>query len=285
MLNAITVDVEDYFHPTEIQAYVTGDQWPALPSRVEQATMRVLDLFSHRQTQGTFFVLGWVARRFPALVREIASRGHEIGCHSYAHQLVYDLTPDQFRADTMDAQSAISDACGVVPRIYRAPSYSITKRCWWALDVLASCGFTHDSSIVPISHDRYGVPGFDRFAQVLATASGPMIEIPVATVRLSGSRIAPVGGGAYLRLLPYRYTAAGLRTVNTHEQRPACVYFHPWEIDEQQPRLAKGFLARVRTYAGLSGMYSKLDRLLSDFQFSTMGSVYPASKFTGSVAA
>lgn len=285
MLNAITVDVEDYFHPTEIQAYVTGEEWPALPSRVEQATMRVLDLFSHRQTQGTFFVLGWVARRFPALVREIASRGHEIGCHSYAHQLVYDLTPDEFRADTMDAQAAISDACGVLPRIYRAPSYSITQRSWWALDVLASCGFTHDSSIVPISHDRYGVPGFDRFAKVLATDSGPMIEVPVATVRLSGSRIAPVGGGAYLRLLPYRYTAAGLRSVNMQERRPACVYFHPWEIDEQQPRLAKGFLARVRTYAGLSGMYSKLDRLLSDFQFSTMGSVYPASQFTGSVAA
>jgi polysaccharide deacetylase family protein (PEP-CTERM system associated) len=278
MLNAITVDVEDYFHPTEIQAYVAAAEWHALPSRVEQTTMRVLELFARHETHGTFFVLGWVARRCPRLIREIAAQGHEIGCHSYAHRLVYELNPDQFRTDTIEAQGAISDACGLMPRIYRAPSYSITERSWWALDVLASCGFTHDSSVVPISHDRYGVPGFGRFAQVLTTSSGPLIEVPVATARISSNRISPVGGGAYLRLLPYRYTAAGIRSVNRHDERPACVYFHPWEIDEDQPRLAKKFLARIRTYTGLGGMYAKLDRLLSEFQFSTLGAVYPADQ-------
>jgi len=276
MRNVISVDVEDYFHPSEVQASVGSGQWDSLPSRVVPSTRRALELLARHNTVGTFFILGWVAERFPALVREIASAGHEIGCHSYSHRLVYELTPAQFREDTRRAAERIADACGVWPRSYRAPSYSITRASWWALDVLAGLGFTHDSSVYPIHHDRYGVPDFPRSAQLIDTPSGPILEVPVAAARLSAGRVAPVGGGGYLRLLPYRYTAAGIRRLNEKERIPACIYFHPWEIDPDQPRLANGLLARLRTYAGLSGMEAKINRLLSDFDFAGIASVHPA---------
>lgn len=274
--NIISVDVEEYFHPTEVAACVSPEQWSTLPSRVEAQTRRVLDIFERHQVTGTFFVLGWVARHYPGLVREIASRGHEIGCHSFAHRLVYDLTSAVFRDDTWQAIRAIQDACGITPRAYRAPSYSITARSLWALEILAECGFTHDSSIYPIQHDRYGIPGFGRHARTLETPSGPIVEVPIATVKLSGSGVAPVGGGAYLRLLPYRYTAAGIRRINEADQQPACMYFHPWELDQDQPRLARGWLSRLRTYHGLGSMPGKLDQLLSDFPFGTLAAVHPA---------
>jgi polysaccharide deacetylase family protein (PEP-CTERM system associated) len=236
-----------------------------------------LEIFDRHGVKGTFFVLGWVARRHPKLIAEIASRGHQIGCHSFSHRLVYDLTPAQFRDDTQRAIDAIEDACGITPRVYRAPSYSITRSSLWALEILAECGFTHDSSIYPIHHDRYGIPGFGRHARTLATHAGPIVEVPIATVQLSERAVAPVGGGAYLRLLPYRYTAAGIRRINQSEQQPACMYFHPWELDPGQPRLARGWIARLRTYGGLNSMATKLDRLLSDFAFDTLAAVQPAT--------
>jgi polysaccharide deacetylase family protein (PEP-CTERM system associated) len=275
IVNAISVDVEDYFHPTELAVSAPMDQWDTLPSRVEPATRRTLDLFAEAGVRGTFFILGWVAERHPALVREIAAAGHEIGCHSYWHRLVYDLTPEEFRADTERACGVIEAACGVRPRVYRAPSYSITRKSWWALEVLASLGFTHDSSVYPIVHDRYGVPGFDRHAVTIETPAGPLREVPVATVLLSGGQVSPIGGGGYLRLLPYRYTAAGLRRVNSDENAPSCLYFHPWEIDPDQPRLARGAVARWRTYWGLGGMEGKIRRLLHDFPFAPLCDVYP----------
>ena len=203
-MNIISVDVEEYFHPSELASHVRPEQWNALPSLVEPQTRRVLEMFDRHQVKGTFFVLGWVAERYPQLVREIASSGHEIGCHSFSHRLVYDLTPAEFRLDTERAVHAIEDACGTTPRAYRAPSYSITARSFWALEVLVECGFTHDSSIYPIEHDRYGIPGFSRHCRPLSTASGPIVEVPIATVQLSKENVAPVGGGAYLRLLPYQ---------------------------------------------------------------------------------
>ena len=276
MQNALTIDVEDYFHPTEVQQHLTAG-WDSQPSRVEYATGRVLDLLAARQVQATCFVLGWVAEKFPKLVRAIAAQGHEIGCHSYAHRLVYDLTPEEFRDDTLRAKKAIEDACGISPTIYRAPSFSITQRSMWALEILVEAGFQADASIYPIAHDRYGVPGFARHATTVTTASGPILEIPTATVQLSRSRVAPVGGGAYLRLLPYRYTAAGIRRLNHEEERPACIYFHPWEIDPSQPHLVSGWIARLRTYVGLRGMEAKLIRLMTEFQFSTLSAVFLAS--------
>lgn len=276
MRNIISVDVEDYFHPSEVQASVRSERWDTLPSRVVPATQRTLELMARHDTVGTFFILGWVAERFPALVREIAAAGHEIACHSYWHRLVYELTPEQFREDTVRACDAIADACGTRPRAYRAPSYSITRKSWWALEVLAELGFTHDSSIYPIVHDRYGVPDFPREAQRIETPSGAILEVPVAAARLSARRVTPVGGGGYLRMLPYGYTAAGIRRLNEDDRIAACIYFHPWEIDDGQPRVAAGWLARLRTYAGLSGMEKKLDRLLAEFEFAGLAAVHPA---------
>ncbi len=274
MLNALTIDVEEYFHPAEIQASVGPEQWDTLPSRVDDQVLQVLELLAQNRVTATFFILGWVAERHPRCVRAIVAAGHEIGCHSYAHQLVYRLTPATFRRDTLHAVSAIEDACGVSPWIYRAPSYSITGKSLWALETLIECGFTHDSSIYPISHDRYGIPGFERHAHVIHTPSGLIHEIPAATVRISHNRVMPIGGGAYLRLLPYRYTSAGIRRLNREEEKPACIYFHPWEIDPDQPKLASGTIARLRTYSGMKGMAAKLNRLMSEFQFSTIGEVY-----------
>jgi polysaccharide deacetylase family protein (PEP-CTERM system associated) len=279
MLNALTIDVEEYFHPSEIQASVGPEQWGVLASRVEDQTLRVLELLARNHVKATFFVLGWVAEHHPRCVRAIVTAGHEIACHSYSHQLVYSLTPAAFRADTRRAVRAIEDACGASPWIYRAPSYSVTGKSLWALESLIECGFTHDSSIYPISHDRYGIPGFERHAHIIHTPSGPIHEIPAATVRISRNKVMPVGGGGYLRLLPYRYTAAGIRRLNRDEQKPACIYFHPWEIDPDQPKLASGAIARLRTYTGMRGMARKLSRLMSDFQFSTMGKVYGRSLF------
>jgi polysaccharide deacetylase family protein (PEP-CTERM system associated) len=275
MLNALTVDVEEYFHPTEVRSSADLSQWTLLPSRLEQQTNVVLELLERHRVRATFFILGWVADHHPGVVRQIANAGHEIGCHSYAHELIYDLTPQIFRRETERAVRAIEGACGVTPRVYRAPSYSITERSLWALEILVECGFTHDSSIYPIYHDRYGIPGFGRHAQTLQTPSGPILEIPIATVQLSADRVAPVGGGGYLRLLPYCYTAAGLRRINGTEKQPACIYFHPWELDTEQPRLARGVVARLRTYSGLKSVSGKLERLVGDFRFSTVGEVYP----------
>lgn len=282
MLNAFTVDVEDYFHPSEVGAGLGPDRWSLLPSRVEYGTSFLLDLLARHRVRGTFFVLGWVASQKPALVRRIAEAGHEIACHSHEHRLIYELSPAEFRADTLSSIRAIQDACGIVPKTYRAPSFSITRKSLWALDILADCGFTHDSSICPIVHDRYGIPGSPRHAHVIETPSGPLVEVPVATVQLSPRRIAPVGGGGYLRLFPYVYTAAGLRRVNVQEKRPACVYVHPWEVDTDQPRLAKNRIARLRTYTGLRSVQQKLTRLLREFQFSTLREVHPLTTCTGS---
>jgi polysaccharide deacetylase family protein (PEP-CTERM system associated) len=278
--NIISVDVEEYFHPTELERHIGADVWTQLPSRVEPQTRRVLEIFNRHGVKGTFFVLGWVARRYPHLVQEIAACGHEIGSHSFAHRLVYSLSPAEFREDTLRAVQSIEDACGVTPRAYRAPSYSITQRSMWALEILAECGFTHDSSIYPIVHDRYGIPGFGGHARTLWTPSGSVVEVPIATVRLSDRSVAPVGGGAYLRLMPYRYTAAGIRRINDRDNEPACMYFHPWELDSDQPRLARGWVSRLRTYGGLPSMPGKLDRLLSDFSFGPLTTVHIAPEPT-----
>ncbi len=273
--NSMTVDVEEYFHPEEVRRSVPVSRWSTLPSRVGEQVDVVLDIFERNHVRATFFILGWVAERHPKLVRRIASRGHEIACHSYAHRLVYDLSPAEFRHDTIRAVSAIEDACGVTPTSYRAPSYSITESSRWALDILVELGFTHDSSIYPIAHDRYGIPGFYRHAAVLQTPSGPIQEVPIATVKVGKIAVTPIGGGGYLRLLPYCYTAAGIRRVNREEGKSVCIYLHPWETDVEQPKLASSLISRLRTYHGLSGMAGKVERLVRDFDFSTLTSVFP----------
>ena len=271
VFNALSVDVEENFHATEVGA--PAPWWPSLPSRVCGQTSAVLSLLDDYSARATFFILGWVAEKHPEVARDIAAAGHEIACHSYAHRLVSTLTRTEFREDTRRAVAAIEDACGVTPRIYRAPSYSITAESLWALEVLVECGFTHDSSIYPIRHDRYGIPDFGRQPRTVATPAGNIVEIPVATAVVLGRNI-PVGGGGYLRLLPYRYTAAGIRRINAVDGQPACVYFHPWEIDPGQPRLARSRIARWRTYTGIPGMRAKLARLLGEFSFGPLSAVY-----------
>jgi polysaccharide deacetylase family protein (PEP-CTERM system associated) len=278
MLNALTIDVEEYFHPTEVQKTTGLETWKDLPSRIEDQVLRILELLDSKNTKATFFILGWVAEHRPAAVRAIQTAGHQIACHSYAHQLVYSLTPQEFREDTRRAVAAIQDACGVSPEAYRAPSYSITARSMWAIEILIEEGFKQDSSIYPISHDRYGIPGFKRHAHVIQTASGSIQEIPIATAMLAKGRTAPIGGGAYLRLFPYRYTAAGIRRVNFEEGEQACIYFHPWEIDTHQPRIASGVISRIRTYTGMKGMHHKLTRLLTDFRFATLAECFGSAE-------
>ncbi|GIU74162.1 MAG: polysaccharide deacetylase [Bryobacteraceae bacterium] len=275
MTNILTIDVEDYFHPTEVQRTVDPARWDSFPSRVEEATAIVLDLLDAAGVRATFFILGWVAARRPALVRRIAEAGHELGCHSFAHALVFSLTPQQFRRDTEMAVDAIAQAAGIRPRAYRAPSFSITARSFWALEVLAECGIQTDSSIYPVRHDRYGVPDHPFFPHRLQTPSGTILEVPPAAVPLHAGRNAPAGGGAYLRLLPYSYVASSIRLLNHVHRAPACLYLHPWEFDTAQPRLASGLLARLRTYLGLRTMGPKLARLMSEFPFGPLGEVCP----------
>ena len=274
MLNAVTVDVEEYFHPTEVQAAVDQSRWAALPSRIEHQLDQILELLATRRTKATFFVLGWVAERNPRAIQKIVAAGHEIGCHSHFHQLVYSLTPQEFRRDTRRAVAAIENACGVTPRVYRAPSYSITQESMWALEILVEEGFVSDSSIYPILTTvmEFRVrPAIRTSSKRRPARSANSRSRPY---KLSKDRVAPIGGGGYLRLLPYRYTSAGIRRLNREENQPACIYFHPWEIDPDQPRLASGLIARVRTYTGVKGMARKLDRLLTEFQFSTLSHVY-----------
>lgn len=277
MTNILTVDVEDYFHPTEVQRSVGASAWDSLPSRVEQATSLVLDLLGSHGVRATFFVLGWVAHRHPALVRRIAAGGHEVACHSFSHSLIYTLTPRQFREDTRTAADAIAQAAGSPPRAYRAPSFSITARSLWALEILLECGFSTDSSIYPVHHDRYGIPGRPPFPHLIPTPSGTILEVPPAAVPLTSRINAPAGGGAYLRLLPSAYLSSAIRLLNECHQAPACIYVHPWEFDPLQPRLASGALARLRTYLGLRTMPRKLARLLRTFPFDSMAHVCPAS--------
>jgi polysaccharide deacetylase family protein (PEP-CTERM system associated) len=272
VLNALTVDVEDYFHVSAFAHVVAQRDWDGYESRVVRNTERLLDIFEHAGSRATFFVLGWVADRFPRLVRQIVAAGHELASHSYDHGLVYDKCPDAFRADLRRARTAIEQASGVRVEGYRAPSYSITERSLWALDVLVSEGYTFDSSIYPIRHDRYGIPSWHRHVHTVERRDGRLWELPGSTVRHLGTNL-PMGGGGYFRLLPYWWTRRGIQILNEEEGSPAIFYLHPWEIDPDQPRLNVGPLSRQRHYYNLDRTEPRLRRLLREFRFGTVGEV------------
>jgi polysaccharide deacetylase family protein (PEP-CTERM system associated) len=272
VLNAMTVDVEDYFHVSAFAGVVSPADWPSLESRVVANTDRILDIFEKADVHATFFILGWVAARFPELVRRIQSAGHELASHSYDHGLVYHKTPESFRADLRRASVAIEQASGVTVRGYRAPSYSITELSLWALDILADEGYEYDSSIYPIRHDRYGIPSWERHIHKVDRAGGSLWELPGSTVHHLGMNL-PMGGGGYFRLLPYSWTTRGIRTLNEVEGRPAVFYLHPWEVDPDQPRLHAGAMSRFRHYYNLSETESRLRRLLTEFRFGTVSQV------------
>lgn len=271
-LNAMTVDVEDYFHVSAFDGVVPRSQWATLECRVERNTDRLLQIFSDTEIRATFFVLGWVAERYPALVARIAQQGHEVASHGFAHRLVYDLTPAMFREDIRRSKAMLEDAAGAVVDGYRAPSYSITPRSLWALDVLIDEGFRYDASIFPIHHDRYGIPLSPRHPYWLNRSSGSIMEAPASTVRW-GILNFPVAGGGYFRILPYAWTRWGIARINRDEQRPAIFYMHPWEIDPDQPRLPSSLLSRFRHYRNLDKTEGRLRRLLADFDFAPMRTV------------
>jgi polysaccharide deacetylase family protein (PEP-CTERM system associated) len=263
----LSVDVEDYFMVEAFAPSVQRDMWHAWPSRVEANTRRVLDLFEEHDVRATFFFVGWVAKRFPALVRDVQKRGHELACHSYWHRTIYSLTPDEFREDTQTAVRAIEDAAGVKVYGYRAPSWSITAKSLWALDILAEEGFTYDSSIYPIHHDLYGLPGAQRFPYIHTCANGSSLrEYPPATARFFGQNL-PGAGGGYLRIFPLTYTRWFFRLFELSYEERVIVYLHPWELDPGQPRIRERLRSRIRHYTNLSGMKSRLEFLLRNYSF------------------
>ncbi len=272
MKNAVTIDLEDYYQVSAFSQNVIVDQWDSYPSRIELSTAKLLSILDQGKARATFFTLGWVAKRYPKLIREIAENHHEIACHSNVHRAVYAMGPDEFREDTRQAKKLLEDITGEPISGYRAPSFSITRSSLWAYEILAEMGFRYDSSVFPIEHPNYGWPRAPRFPFAIRTISGSIIEFPMPTLQMAGIR-APIGGGAYLRLLPYWYTRWGLRYINRGEERSACVYLHPWELDSEQPRMPGSLSARLRHYFGLEGAESKFRRLLLDFELQPLNSL------------
>jgi polysaccharide deacetylase family protein (PEP-CTERM system associated) len=264
----ISVDVEDYFQVGAFADTIPRDSWSAYPSRIEQSTARLLDLLDELHIKATFFILGWTADHFPHLVRRVVEQGHEPACHSYWHRLVYRLAPDQFRRDTLRAKDAIEQAGGVQIYGYRAPSFSITSRSTWALDILRELGFLYDSSIFPVRHDVYGFRDAPRCPFRLETSFGALLEFPLATFRLPGGAILPVAGGGYLRMLPAWYTRAGVRQA-WREGLTVVSYVHPWELDPDQPRLNGAIKSRFRHYTNLDRTQDRLRDLLSLSRFTS----------------
>jgi polysaccharide deacetylase family protein (PEP-CTERM system associated) len=269
IVNAMSVDVEDYFQVSAFDAVVPRAGWDMMESRVVRNTERLLAIFDEHQVRATFFVLGWVAEHFPALLRTIAAQGHEIASHGYGHGLVYDQSIDAFREDIRRSKAVIEAACGVEVLGYRAPSFSITMRSLWALDVLVDEGFEYDASIFPIHHDRYGIPSSPRHPYRIERRGGTLVETPGSTTSW-GPFNMPVAGGGYFRILPYAWTRWGMGRINRRDRQPAIFYIHPWEIDPGQPRMAAGRLSTFRHYRNLERTESRLRRLLTDFRFDTM---------------
>ena len=274
LVNAMTVDVEDYFHVSVFDGLIPRHLWATMESRVARNTDRLLEIFARRNVVGTFFVLGWVAERHPDLMRRIAAAGHEIASHGYGHRLVYDQTPSAFRDDVRHAKALLENSTGRPVLGYRAPSYSIVPQSLWALDVLMEEGYRYDASIFPIRHDRYGIPVSARLPYVVSRPNGSIVEAPASTVRW-GLWNLPVAGGGYFRILPYGWTRWGVSRVNQQDGRPVIFYLHPWEIDPEQPRLPAGMLSRFRHYRNLRETEGRLLRLLQDFAWGPLGEILP----------
>jgi polysaccharide deacetylase family protein (PEP-CTERM system associated) len=273
MTNAFTIDVEDYYHVSALAPAIPRDTWSQRESRVAASTDRILAMLEERRIKGTFFVLGWVADHVPGLVKRIAALGHEVACHGYSHELIYRQTPSVFAEETHRAKVLLEDLTGLPVIGYRAASFSITPRSSWALDTLIEQGFAYDSSIFPVRHDRYGMPGAAREPGFVHAPSGARIaEFPMSTAKM-GTFSVPVSGGGYFRLLPYWFTTRGLRSINEVDGIPFTFYLHPWEIDVDQPRVSVNLLSRFRHYTNLSKCESRLRRLLGEFRFSTMSKV------------
>jgi len=267
----MTVDVEDYFQVSGFEHCVARERWPEYESRVVSNTDRLIDLFAETGVEATFFVLGWVADRHKDLVGRIARHGHCVASHSYWHRLVYDLTPAEFRDDLRRARDVLESAAGTRVRGFRAPSYSITERSLWALDVLIEEGYAYDASIFPIHHDRYGIPDAPRHPHIVTREAGTILEVPSTAGRV-GSVSVPVGGG-FFRLFPYAVTRWAIDQVNSRAGQPAMFYIHPWEIDPGQPRINVSLPTRFRHYNNLDETEARLRRLLRDFRWGSIEAI------------
>jgi polysaccharide deacetylase family protein (PEP-CTERM system associated) len=277
MKNALSVDVEDWFQVGAFETVIARDAWEALPRRVEANTDRVLALFDGAGVKATFFTLGWIAERHPALIRRIADAGHEIASHGWDHRRVFTMNAEEFGEDLDRAYAAIAAASEQAPTGYRAPSFSIDQRTPWAHEVLAARGYAYSSSVAPVAHDHYGWRDSPRFAW-RPVAGAALIELPVTTVDLGGRRFA-AGGGGFFRLLPYRLSSWAIDRVNHADERPAIFYFHPWEVDPGQPRVPDAPLrSKLRHYTNLEVMEAKLFKLLRDHQWGRTDEVAAAER-------
>lgn len=273
IVNAMTVDVEDYFHVAALAQSIDRSRWNEMEYRAENSTRRLLDLFDESKIKATFFVLGWVAKRSPDLIREIHERGHEVASHGMSHKLVFNQTPAEFSSETYESKALLEDIIGTKVLGYRASTYSITRRSLWALDILKEAGFIYDSSIFPIRHDVYGIPDASQVPSVVGTPKGAaIVEFPMSTAPLFGTRL-PVSGGGYFRLLPYWLTRMGLAKLNHQLERPFIFYLHPWEVDPDQPRVRTRLLSRIRHYTNLERCEARLRRLISEFRFAPVRDV------------
>jgi polysaccharide deacetylase family protein (PEP-CTERM system associated) len=271
IVNALTIDVEDYFQVSAFAPYIARADWERRECRVERNVERILALLERHDARATFFTLGWIAERYPQLVRRIAAQGHEVASHGYGHERASDLSPRAFADDIGRAKALLEDLAGTPVLGYRAPSFSIGPGNLWAFDALAEAGYRYSSSIYPIRHDHYGMPDAPRFAHAVA---GGLIEIPITTLRLRGRNL-PSSGGGYFRLLPYALSRWMLRQVNEREHEAAVFYFHPWEIDPEQPRIAGiDRRTRFRHYLNLHRMDDRLQCLLGDFRWGRMDQVF-----------
>lgn len=275
-IHAMTVDVEDYYHVSAFEKAIPREDWEKWPSRVEHNTQRLLNLFEQNNLKGTFFVLGWVAERYRDLIKEIAQRGHEIASHGYSHRLVYQQAPSVFKEETARSKQILEDLIQQPVKGYRAASYSITRDSFWALDILAELGFEWDSSIFPVHHDRYGVPGSPRAPYRIRTRNGAeLIEFPLTTAKVMGQTL-PAAGGGYFRLYPYWLSRALLQRAS--REGSAIFYLHPWEVDPEQPRVEHAsWFSRFRHYNNLHRCEHRLRRLLTDFQFGCVAEALASS--------
>ena len=271
MMNALTVDVEDYFQVSALAPHIARDSWDAQPCRIERNVQRLLAMFAQHDARATFFTLGWIAERYPQLVRDIVSGGHELASHGYGHERASDQSRADFTLDVQRAKALLEDLGGKPVRGYRAPSFSIGHSNPWAFDVLLEAGYHYSSSVYPVQHDHYGMPDAPRFPYAVRPG---LIEIPITTTRVMGRNL-PAGGGGYFRLAPYKLSRWALRRVNNIDQRPAIFYMHPWEIDPGQPRVAgTDMKTRFRHYVNLSRTESRLGRLLHDFKWGRVDEVF-----------
>ncbi|MEN6450801.1 MAG: XrtA system polysaccharide deacetylase [Thermoguttaceae bacterium] len=273
IVNALTVDVEDYFQVSAFEPCIRRSQWGEYESRVVRNTHRILELLDRHAAGATFFVLGWQARRTPQLVREIQACGHAIGSHGYWHRLIYRQSPEEFRKDLRQSRGVLQDITGQPVTAYRAPSFSITEESLWALPILAEEGFQIDSSVFPIHHDRYGIPGAPHGLHRIVTEAGALWEFPPPVARIAGLSV-PVGGGGYFRLYPLAWTTYCLRRINRRDAQPFLFYLHPWELDPEQPRIrVRSPLSRFRHYVHLATTEAKLVEVLRAFRFAGLHDV------------